>query len=210
MSLRYACFISYRQSVGVTLSELIEQFLTALGGELDPLVGAGRIFRDKEELKPGVFFEEKIAKAIHQSVCMIMVYTPTYFDKHHTYCAREFKTMEKIESERLKLLPKSHNDNGLIIPVIFRGSIYFPQEIKIKRQCFNFEDPSLYHRRMNRHPYYAPKIREIADYIADRCAMCAKVKGRLFKKGNKYKLATEDEVKPWVDEYTKNQPWTWP
>jgi hypothetical protein len=203
MSFRYACFISYRRHEEETIREMVEQFHKALAGELEPLVGGGKIFRDTNILKAGDFLEKKISNAICQSVCMIMVYTPTYFDKDHTYCVREFKTMEKIESERLKLLPPSHNDHGLIIPVIFRGSRFFPQEIKIKRIFFNFENFLLCHREMNKHPDYAPKIREIADYIADLCSIFAKFNGSIFTKMKEDKLLTNEEIKSFLDGHVK-------
>jgi hypothetical protein len=102
---------------------------------------------------------------------MIMVYTPTYFDKEHTYCAREFRAMEKIEIVRHRLLGDSSDDHGLIIPVIYRGNRFLHPYIKDKRTWYDFSGyiPGKNgENSLETHQTYAPQIKQIAEYVYER------------------------------------------
>jgi hypothetical protein len=83
-----------------------------------------------ERLTPGDSFNEGIAKAICESVCMIVVYSPLY--ERSKYCLREFLAMEKIEEKRKELLKEKYNKTKrMIIPLILRGDINnLPSRIK--------------------------------------------------------------------------------
>ena len=69
---------------------------------------------------------------------MVMIYTPTYFDKDRTYCAREYKAMENLETQRLEMLGYQRNfQHGLIIPVVYRGVDIFPAYVSGIRHTIN-------------------------------------------------------------------------
>ena len=111
MPLKYSCFISYRsRSV-----ELARDFQESLDRELRHWTTLP-IYRDEVRLDGGDFYNRELALALCQSACMVMIYTPTYFDLESTYCAREYRAMEILESTRLELLGQERNyQHGLII-----------------------------------------------------------------------------------------------
>lgn len=110
MALKYSCFISYRHAEGELHRRIIRDLFEALSEELELHVGE-KIFLDEERLRGGFLYNEVIAEALCMSACMVLVYTPTYFDLEHSYCAREFRAMEALEEYRLNKIrnPGIHN-----------------------------------------------------------------------------------------------------
>ncbi len=204
MPFRHSCFISYRHPDSELLTAMVNDFYNALSGELEVLVGKGTIYRDRENLKPGDDFPKALAKAIHESVCMVVLYTEHYFDRTNTFCTREFKAMQKLEKERIKRLPKSKQIHGLIIPIIFRGGKYMPEEIKTNRHCADFENYFLCDPKMNRHPRYAPEIKKIAEHIYECGNMFSGIKKELFSDDLELPIPSEAEVLPWLEKIKKN------
>jgi hypothetical protein len=169
MPFEYSCFISYRHYTGDLGISFIEEFHKALSDELE-LRTEKKVFIDRERLKPGYFYNEVLAESLCRSVCLIVIFSPTYFDIAHTYCAREYKAMEKLEKERLKLLANpTKPKHGLIIPVIFRGGDQLPAKIKNRIHYADFQSFSMRGPKMQEHGDFAPKIEEIADYIYNCC-----------------------------------------
>src|SRR5918911_24477 len=104
MAFEYSCFISYRRSQ----HRLVERFVSALAETLSEEVEAYTklpIFPDTEQAEGNEDIEETRARALCRSLCMVVVFTPIYFSRTNTYCAREFKAMEALEKERLSALP---------------------------------------------------------------------------------------------------------
>src|SRR6185503_15991751 len=101
MPFKYACFISYPHGQHIVMKPFIEQLTEMLKGFLE-IYMEEEVYKDDERLKPGYKFNESLAEAICQSVCMIVVYSPIY--ENRTYCLREYATMEKIEEDRFKLI----------------------------------------------------------------------------------------------------------
>ena len=96
MPLVYSCFISYRHDY----VQIAEDFQDALENELSLLINLP-VYRDEERLQGGDFYNSRLAKALCRSACMVMIYTPRYFDARSTYCAREFRAMELLEEDRI-------------------------------------------------------------------------------------------------------------
>jgi hypothetical protein len=114
MAIRYGCFFSYAHG----RHELMQRFKTTLADALrcylEPYFdNEDELFVDTEQLGGGDDLDRKIARAMCESVCMILIYTPKY--EAHAYTRREYAAMRALELERSKwyALP-SH----LIIPVI--------------------------------------------------------------------------------------------
>jgi hypothetical protein len=100
---------------------------------------------------------------------MVMIYTPTYFDMINTYCAREYKAMEILETKRHKMLGSVGNDkHGVIIPVVYRGWNYFPSPISRLRHSYQFEF-SVCGKSYLKRKEYQESIKKIAEYIYLRC-----------------------------------------
>jgi len=160
------------------------------------------VYIDWDRLKGGDFYNEALAKALCHSVCMIMVFTPTYFDKKHTFCAREFMAMQDIEKRRLELIGRCGN-HGLIIPIIFRGKDYLPQFISNKRQCYFFDNYYLTKGDENilaTSREFSIMIRDIAGYIFQRYNELKYVWDG-SKECNEFRLPSEEDVSPLLVEF---------
>src|SRR2546426_8403805 len=118
MPLEYSCFISYPHGKGKSLESFIKEFVAALSDEIYAQTRKD-IWVDYKRLEGGYLFNEQIAADLCKTACMITIYTPLYFDREHTYCAREFKAMEDLETERTRILKnKMDPARGLIIPIV--------------------------------------------------------------------------------------------
>ena len=149
--------------------QLASDFEKSLNLELRHLTDLP-IYRDKRRLNGGDFFDRELALALCESACMVMIYTPTYFNKEFLYCAREFKAMEILEVERLRLLGYERNyQHGFIIPVIYRGFDVFPPYIGKSRQCHKFDSFHICTKAYLRNNRFLEGIKQIAEYIFARC-----------------------------------------
>jgi hypothetical protein len=114
MAIRYGCFFSYAHGRHELMQRFKATLADALRCYLEPYFDdESELFVDTEQLGGGDDLDRKIARAMCESVCMIMIYTPKY--EAHPYTRREYAGMRQLEAERGKwyTLP-SH----LIIPVI--------------------------------------------------------------------------------------------
>ena len=201
MPFKYACFISYPHGQSIVMNPFIEQLTEMLKGFLEIYMDE-EVYKDDERLKPGYKFNESLAEAICQSVCMIVVYSPIY--ENRTYCLREYATMEKIEEDRFKLIGQALSpDRGMIIPIILRGSDDLPPHIQGNIHYADFSQFMLEETTINK-AEYRKKIEDIAKHIyelrkkfkelnMDPCGGCAG-----------YKITPESELKSWRN----NQPQT--
>jgi hypothetical protein len=181
------------------MEKLINDLNEALSEEIGVLLRDKSVYIDRERLRGGDFYKEALSLALCKSVCMIMIFTPTYFDPNHKFCTREFKAMEILEKRRLGLLEgQIEEPHGLIIPIILRGENYLPQFIKQKRQYYNFEG---YIRPKNNnenilctHRRYNSEIKEIAKYIYESYSMLESI-GDISDECKSFRLPSDEEVK---------------
>lgn len=194
---KYASFVSYRHGQSTLKQAFIEQFTTGVSAELEALRGE-KLYVDFERLKGGDFFNEGLARAIYESATMIVIYQPNYFDIDHPYCAREYRGMCGLESQRLANLPVAEDrDHSLLVPVIYRGERELPVELRNTRQCHDFSQFTLVGRELSRHRNYAPKLREIAEYIHERCRTLD-TNNVQFPESDVFQLPTDQEVCEWM------------
>ena len=199
------CFISYRSGEHDLTRQFINDLFEGLSGELETL-HSGKVFVDWDRLRGGDFFNQALARALCRSVCMVLVYTPMYFDLERPYCAREYRAMLDLEEQRLAALGGPvGSTSGLIIPVVFRGRDRLPQEIVNKRHCHDFGDFTLYGRHMYEHVDYAPKIKEIAEYIRDRCDEF-RSKPEAFDDCDSFDFPSEETIRPWLEKVAGSPP----
>ena len=117
MPFKNACFLSYRHGQFPLMRNFVVQFHDALASELETLTDLP-VYQDSKRLQGGDFFNQQLSRSLCESVCMIMIYTPTYFSPDHLYCAREYVAMKDLEIKRLRRI--SAQGHGLIIPVVWR------------------------------------------------------------------------------------------
>jgi hypothetical protein len=161
-----SCFISYRQRPVEEYKETIADFHQVLETELlykinlDPYVDPQRADND--------FVNRALAATLCKSVCMVVLYIPTYFDLNYYSCAREYKAMEDLEEERMALLGHTNKKtHGLIIPVIYRGWDDFPAAIKNERTCYNIQ-PYTLGKRIRNNRKVRVEFETIATYVYAR------------------------------------------
>ncbi|MEG2032108.1 MAG: toll/interleukin-1 receptor domain-containing protein [Janthinobacterium sp.] len=114
MEIRYGCFLSYAHGQYAFMNKFKNDLIEALACYLEPHLDREEVlFIDSEQLGGGDDIDLRVARAMCQSVCMIVLYTPKY--EAHGYTRREFAAMQLIEQERRGWydLP-SH----MIIPII--------------------------------------------------------------------------------------------
>jgi hypothetical protein len=129
-------------------------------------------FLDEDRLKGGQFYKEALATALCESVCMVSLYWPTYFSLKYPFCSREYKLMEKLETQRLLKLSAAEQQNGLVIVIALKDFDKLPAEIRTSRLCYDFEKVAM-SRNMTSHPQFRADMREIRRYIAERCRVLA-------------------------------------
>lgn len=201
MPFKYACFISYRHGQRELLQQIVTNLRTAISGEFEAWFGPNSVILDEGRLRGGDFYNEALALALCESVCMIVVYVPAYFDTSHTFCAREYKAMEQLEGERLGLLrAQADKQHGLIIPIVFRGKTFLPKEIADRRHYYDFESFQLTGVDVNTDTEYKKMIKEIAEYIAECCKRFANLDQNQDPCASceKFSLPTEEEIRPWL------------
>lgn len=163
MTIRYGCFLSYAHGQYAYMSKFKDDLIDALQCYLEPhLDNEDELFVDSQQLGGGDDLDGRIARALCESVCMVMLYTPKY--EAHPYTRREFAAMQMIENERKHwyVLP-SH----LIIPIILtRHPAGLPQQISSPGMYVDFSGYTLASGDLKANPAYLPDIKKIVQRIA--------------------------------------------
>lgn len=199
MPFKNACFISYRHRPAQWYQETIGELFRMISDEVTVYSSTQSVYLDEERLKGGAFFNSALARALCESVCMIAVYIPPYLDREASYCAREYRAMEAIEKQRLKLFPPGPaRENGLIIPIIYRDWDHCPEEIRGRRHCYNFEQYTLSNKKLARQAGAVKAVREIAKYVNERSKMFNRLGIDPCSACSSFKFPTEASVRPWL------------
>lgn len=162
MTIRYGCFFSYAHGQHTFMSKFKNDLADALRCYLEPhLDNENELFIDSEQLGGGDDLDQKIALALCQSVCMIVIYTPKY--EAHAYTRREFAAMQLIEEERRHWYPlPSH----LTIPVIMtRHPLSLPPQISEPGMYVDFSRYTLATGDLKTNPDFLPDIDRIVQRI---------------------------------------------
>ncbi len=162
-TVRYGCFFSYAHGNYGFMNKFKNDLIEALQCYLEPhLDNEHALFVDSQQLGGGDDLDQRIARALCESVCMILLYTPKY--EAHPYTRREFAAMQLIELERRGwyTLP-SH----LIITVIMtRHPAGLPQQITDAGMYLDFSGYTLASGDLKANPDYLPAIQKIVERIA--------------------------------------------
>jgi TIR domain len=187
----YSCFISYSHGEEDLVRGFVEQFKAALRGELEVLIDRPAFI--DEDIRVGDFWEARLATALCQTVCMVVIYTPVYERK--PFCAREFEAMERLEQRRRALIPGAPQ-LGLIIPVVLRGFKQLPGRIG-PRQALDFSHFTLADRQMKKNPGFAPKIREVAERIHEHFQALEALEAQACEDCASFTLPPAEQLQPW-------------
>lgn len=162
MAIRYGCFFSYAHGQ----HDLMIKFKTALADAmrcyLEPYFDTeAELFVDHEQLGGGDDIDQKIARAMCESVAMIMIYTPKY--EAHPYTRREYAAMQQLEAERSKWYPMPSH---LIIPVIMtRHPHRLPPQIANSSMYVDFSHFTMATADLKSNLDFIPDIKKIVDRI---------------------------------------------
>jgi hypothetical protein len=145
------------------MSKFKNDLIDALKCYLEPHFDTEKeLFVDSEQLGGGDDLDQRIARAMCESVCMIVIYTPKY--EAHAYTRREFAAMQLIEAERRLWYPlPSH----LTIPVIMtRHPLSLPPQITEPGMYVDFSRYTLASTDLKTNPDFLPDIERIVQRIA--------------------------------------------
>lgn len=194
----YGCFISYARGHHELLKTVEIQLRDAILSELDPHFPEHQCaLMDIDGIHGGDNWEKRIAKALCQSVCMIVIYSPRY--SRSEPCRREFLAMERIEAERRKILgAKLDNASGLIFPFLFRSEDTLPKPL-LRRQYIDISNVTLASPQLPMDEKFAQKIKALGLQVN-------RVYEELDKKGlpneelcDAFELPSGLEARPWSD-----------
>ncbi|HKH46241.1 MAG TPA: toll/interleukin-1 receptor domain-containing protein [Thermoanaerobaculia bacterium] len=196
MPFQYSCFISYSDGQGDLMKRFIDELERALQSSLGPYLREG-VYIDKKRLSAGYKYNEALAQAICQSVCMIVVYSPIY--EKSSYCLREFTAMQRLEEKRFKAMESSISSQcGLIIPILFRGNAAeLPPIIREHIHFCDFSRFTTASTKITRHRESVEKIEQIARYIYDLYERFGKSGSDPCSQCTSFRLPAETEVQPW-------------
>jgi hypothetical protein len=196
MPFRHSCFISYARDTGILVTTFMDQLKILLDGYLAPYLGEVKVFIDKEGLEYADRHEVALARAICHSVCMIVVFTPTYGRRN--FCLREYKMMEELESARLRLAGLAGTGHGLIIPVILRGQKeQLPDRIASHINYCDFSKFTTADVDISRDPEYVKEIDKIARYIYNLWLVLMNVPEDVCGDCGERSLPASDAVENW-------------
>lgn len=196
MRIEYCCFISYPHGQENVLVPFVNDFVQGLEKEIYATMRR-KIWIDFKFLKGGTRLNEEIGPDLCRSACMILLYTPLYFDREHLYCARELKAMRELEAQRLRLL--RDRGKGLIIPIILRGEKKFPKALAEERLYYNFTDIEFNNPTESIRTKFSRQIREIAEYIVELNERLEEVVDDLPQECESFSLPTSEDAYEFVE-----------
>lgn len=200
MSFEYSCFVSYRHGRKRLMTSFIEQLIAALEAYVEPYVDLP-VFHDVDGLYGGDLYDREFARVLCRSVCMIAVYTPTYFDRQRTYCAREYRGMEIVEERRFgRINDERVKTRGLIIPIVLKGVP--PPYVTTRRAIkYDFSQFTLRSDDLSKHELYAEWFDEIGQCIwALHQGLTAEPESIAAASPDNFALPEDPELEPILNE----------
>jgi len=165
MPFEYSSFISWAHADGELGTTFVRSLHAALSQEIELLVRAP-VYLDEQRLVGGQIFESAIASAMCQSATWVLVFTPRYHEQE--FCRREKAAMETLEQRRRAALgERLRREDGLIIPVVFRGDDdEIPDELRRSRHYLDFRRFTLVDPDISRNAEYVTQVGTVASHIA--------------------------------------------
>jgi hypothetical protein len=163
MAIRYGCFFSYAHGRHDLMNRFKTTLADALRCYLEPYFdNEDELFVDSDQLGGGDDLDRKIARAMCESVCMILIYTPKY--EAHAYTRREYAAMQLLEKERSNWYDMPSH---LIIPVIMTQHPHrLPRQITDSSLYVDFSRFTMATADLKSNPDFLPDIDKIVKRIA--------------------------------------------
>ncbi len=163
MTVRYGCFFSYAHGRHALMNKFKTALADAVRCYLEPYFdNEDELFIDTEQLGGGDDIDRRIARALCESVTMILIYTPKY--EAHGYTRREYAAMQLLEAERSAWYPMPGH---LIIPVIMTmHPAKLPDQITQSSLYVDFSHFSMATDDLKSYPDFLPDIHKIVSRIA--------------------------------------------
>jgi len=163
MTIRHGCFFSYAHGRYALMNRFKTELADAIRCYLEPHFDTeDELFIDTDYLGGGDDLERRLARALCESVSMIVIYTPKY--EAHEATRREFAAMQALEQQRSQWyrLP-----SRLIIPVILtRHPFDLPPQIKQPGFYLDFSGYTLATGDLKSNPEFLPHIEKLVERIA--------------------------------------------
>jgi hypothetical protein len=162
MALRYGCFFSYAHGRHELMNTFKDALADAIRCYLEPYFdNEDELFIDTEKLGGGDDIDGRIARALCESVTMILIYTPKY--EAHGYTRREHAAMRLLEAERSSWYPMPSH---LIIPVIMTmHPNTLPPQITDSSLYVDFSHFTMATSDLKSNPDFLPDIQKIVTRI---------------------------------------------
>lgn len=153
-----ACFISYKHPPKwASENHLYREFAETLRDRLEFYLSTEiRAYIDLEA-DPGTFYPENLSRELCQSVCMIAVLVPEYWESN--WCQAEWEAMEEFEAKRL-----GDGKRGLIIPIALRRPVQEWRD-RLNRNPVDFTKVMVPKDQL-KGAKYSEKIQHIANVIS--------------------------------------------
>jgi hypothetical protein len=194
MAIRYGCFFSYAHGKHDLMNKFKSALADALRCYLEPYFdNEDELFIDTEQLGGGDDLDRKIARAMCESVCMILIYTPKY--EAHAYTRREFAAMRRLEEERSAWYPMPSH---LIIPVVMtQHPDRLPPQIADTGFYVDFSHFTMATAELKSNPDFLPDI----DKMVKRIAAHHQYQKRYTPQGHDCnRFALPDTAPPWREQ----------
>lgn len=186
-----ACFISYRHpaSSGGLEEKLIQHVVRAIKDHFEVITHEHQVYFDQDRLVPGYQYDERLAKAICRSACMVVVYWPSYLESD--YCKKELYTMLSIERRRRQVLGAQLQGCRLFIPIILRGRLDdLPEDLRDGCQYLDYKAQATRHDfNIGDDPKMSERLFEIAEYVKGLCDTMKQSQSALFSQCEQFVFA---------------------
>lgn len=178
----YSCFISYRHpaSAGGREEKVINHVVRALKDHIEMYTHEHGVYFDQDRLKPGYQYDERLARAICHSACMVVVFWPSYLESD--YCQKEIHAMLEIEDRRRKVLGAALDGCRLFVPVLLRGKLdHLPEAVRKDCQYLDYSAQALKPNfNIGDDEAMSRQLFGVAEYVHDLCCKLKNVREQVF------------------------------
>jgi hypothetical protein len=148
---------------------------------------------DDERLKPMYNHNERLAEAICQSACMVILYYPAYLES--PYCRRELVAMKRMEARRREHVGSGAWGYSMFVPFVIRGTATsLPRFAHENSLWFDYSAQSLADHDISNESAVREKIFKLAESITELHSVLSKSRQQTQVDCRGFALPTEEEA----------------